>query len=480
MSQPVGAIDLMNHSGGMITEVVDSLMPDGSYRLIMNLDDDIVGGLRVRRGESAVGSQVQDNKVCLGLYNFRDSGSGTDNQLIAVFNDSGDSNAVTSYLDGGSWSAISGGSSFTADAKFRFTTFLDYVFMVNSANDAIKSWDGNTGNSWGTTNLTSAPSGKFIDVYKDRVLVAGTTANPDRVYKSSLPSSGTISWDTTNDWVDVNPEDGQNITALANNGTYELIWKERAFYRWNGKALEPDLIYDIGCTSQESVATRNGVTFFFNPYGIYITNGGRPQVISRPIQRWIDAISGSYFTEVSGAVDEDNYYCSIGDVTVDGESFTNVVLVYSISRQRWRIYTYGEEIRYMARYTDSSGLFAIVAGNDDGDVWQLNNGTTDAAGNAISFDLRTPKLHFGSFVKEKTMTDLFCFAENMPGAKTFVTTDKQAITQTLEMKSTFTAREQGLSIEGRYFEMALRGAAQGTRGLFHGWALNDLSIDSDG
>ena len=317
---------LRDLSGGTVTEVVDARLPDNTFRLIQNMDSDFIGALRVRKGTTAIGNQITDNKACLGLYNFRDSGSGANSRQLAVFNNSGDTNAILYYNNSSTWTAVTGGSSFAANNKLRFATFLDYVFMVSPSFIEPKSWNGDSATAIGTTHLSPAPAGQFINVFKSRLYIAGTSANPDRVFFSSIPTiAGVITWSTTTDYLDVNPADGMNITALANTGTLLLIFKERALYRWNGRATDADLVVDIGTTSQESVASRNGATYFFNPYGIWITDGGYPIRISKPIQRWIDAISSSYHDDVAGVCDDDHYYCSIGDVTVDGVLYSNVV-----------------------------------------------------------------------------------------------------------------------------------------------------------
>ena len=476
MASEIGPVEYRAFHGGMNSETVDLLLPPETMRLIRNMDTDIVGGLRPRRGFSVVGDQVQDGKTCLGLYNFRDSGSGSNHRLISAFNNAGDTQAVTSYLNGASWSAIGGGSSFTASAKFRFRTFLDYTFVTNSAHNPVLSWNGDTATNWGTTHLSSAPAGQFPEVFNDKLYLGHTVANPDRLYFSTVPTvAGVISWSTTEQYLDVNPEDGMNMTGLHNNGLYLLIFKERAMYRWNGRSVEANLLFDVGCTSNESIATRNGLTFFFNPYGIFITQGDRPVIISKPIQRWIDAIDPAYFDQVSGECDEDNYYCSIGDVTVDGVSYSNAMLVYSISMQGWRIYTYDEEIRYMARYTDDSGLFAIVAGNDDGDVHQLNNTNLDGT-DQIPYEFQTGRIGFGTYSQLKSFSHLFSFADEIPGFEFQMETDTEPFRTIIE-QTEFASQTQGLNARGRYFRFAGRGEARGTRGLFHVFTITDLGVE---
>ena len=465
---------LRDLSGGTVTEVIDALLPDNTFRLIQNMDSDVIGALRVRKGTTAIGDQLVDGKSVKGLYNFRDSGTGANSQQIAGIDNSGGTQAVLKYNNAGTWTDISGGTSYTAGAKFRFATFLDLAFIVNSAFDAVKSWSGS--GALGTSQLTSVPVGQFINVFKSRLYIAGTSANPDRVYFSSIPDiSGNITWTTATDWLDVNPSDGMNITGLANTGTLLLIFKERALYRWNGRATDADLVVDIGTTSQESVASRNGATYFFNPYGIWITDGGYPIRISKPIQRWIDAISSSYHASVAGVCDDDHYYCSVGDVTVDGVAYANVVLTYTISTKTWSVRTYPEQITSFANYIGSSGQYGVMAGNDDGDVLDYNVGSTDA-GSPISYRTKSKKLDFGAFAFVKEFSDVFMYADKLPGAQLFITVEDGAPRAQKSGLLAWFWRFLGQKYRGRYFVFEVVGTSIDGQGELWGLEITNLSV----
>jgi hypothetical protein len=483
MGQKIGHQFIRDFLGGMITEVSDYRMPDNAMRLIQNMDTDIIGSLRVRKGTTVIGNQVQDNKNCLGLYNFRDSGAGTNNRQIACFNNVGDTNSVVYYNLAGVWTAVGGASSFTAGAKFRFVTFTDLVFIVTSAFSTPVTWNGAGASAVANTQVVSAPSGQFINVFKSRVYIASTSAKPDRVFFSSIiDTNGNITWNTTDDYLDVNPSDGQNITGITNNGTLLLIFKDRAMYRWNGSSTDADLIVDVGCSSQESIANRNGQTYFFNPFGVYVTTGGFPQVISKPIQRWIDAISGSYYANVAGVCDDDHYYCSIGDVTVDGESFENVVLVYEISSQNWSVRTYPEQVRLFANYIESNNTANVMIGNDDGDVQRFDYGSTDA-GVVIPYKVRTKRVDFtgGSFAFDKMFSEVWIFGSQLVGAFVRVFTDEdtrpRTIMQTLKK---WWAYANGLKYQGKWFVFEISGQSRDGQGELFGLEIDSPSLEGKG
>lgn len=466
---------IRDFSGGMISEVSDLLTPNNVMRLIQNMDDDVLGVLRVRPGVTAIGDTLQANKAVLGLYYFKDSAGGANSQLIASSNNSADSFTVTKYLNGSNiWATVTG--TFTANAVQRFETFSDYVFTVNSKFDAPKSWDGTGGGSWGSVHLTSAPSGQFIKGYKSRLYIACTAANPTRVlFSSIIDISGNITWTVSTDYLDI---PGEDITGLENNGTLLLIFKSHSMYRWNGSSTDADRVIDVGCSSNESIATRNGLTFFFNPNGIYQTDGGRPVRISKPVQRWIDAVSPSYYTKVSATVDANNYYCSIGDVTVDGVAYTNVVLVRSLSNSSWRVRTYAKEIRYFAPYVTSTGAEAIMCGTDVGDVQQFNYGLTDA-GTAIPYRILTKRLDFiGSFIYDKAFSEIHAFGRGITGAQTVVHTEEDTRPKSIAtILKSWWMKANALKFIGRWFVFELSGlSSDQTNGSeFWGWEIGNAS-----
>uniref|UniRef100_A0A6M3Y3H8 Uncharacterized protein n=1 Tax=viral metagenome TaxID=1070528 RepID=A0A6M3Y3H8_9ZZZZ len=485
MAIPIGHQQIRDFSSGMMTETADSITPNNVMRLILNMDTSVIGQLQVRKGTTAIGDQLEDGKSILGLYQFKDSGAGAYSQQIAAVDNSGSTQSVTEYNNSGTWTGITDGGTFTAGAKYRFETFLDLVFMVNSAFDGPKSWNGNPASGWGTGQLTSAPAGEFIKVYKDRIYIAATSANPDRLYYSTVPdSNGDITWDTgaTGLWIDINPEDGENITGLEENSTTLLIFKDQSMYRWNGSSTEADKIIDVGCSSSDSIATRHGKTFFFNPKGIYVTQGGYPQRISKPIQRWIDAIAVAYYNDVAGVCDEDHYYCSIGDVTVDGEAYTNVVLVYEISTQNWTVRSYAEQITVFANFIKSDGTEAVMVGNDDGDVQEFNSGDNDA-GSAIVYRVKTIRLSFvNSFAYEKMFSEIHAFGRGLIGAQTIVHVEEDKSPRSIgELFTQWWMYVEGLKYRGRWFVFELTGTAVDTdTAEFWGWEITNGQVVSKG
>ena len=108
-------------------------MPNGAVNEAINVHFDKMGSVQLRKGLTLLGNQISAGNTILGLHQFLDEGSGTNDQLIAVVD------TVAYYLASGTWTSKRTG--LTANKKARFTNFLDSVFMVNGT-DAMNTWDG--------------------------------------------------------------------------------------------------------------------------------------------------------------------------------------------------------------------------------------------------------------------------------------------------------------------------------------------------
>lgn len=363
---------LLNHSGGMNRKAAPLIIKDEECELLVNFHLDKVGALTKRNGYSRFASQPDADKTCYGLGQFNDMSGGTVEQLFVQQN-AADTQNVIYYNNNGTWTAAK--SDDTAGAKTRFISFIDYVFRVNGEDVVASSANGS---SWGTTNAPGTITPKYGAVFQDRVYFAnGNSSNRSRFWFSSLPSSGSITWSIGNDWVDVNPDDGDQITALENNGNRLLIFKNRALYRWTFGQVEADRLIGVGTSSAESVKTNLdvGITFFANPNGVYAYSGGRPRLLSRKINDIIQAVTD--WEEVYAEVDDDHYYLSVGDITLEGRTYSNTVLVYHISLDAWSMYTMATPVRFMARLIESGVVEYIYFGSNTGRTYKFLDGSND-------------------------------------------------------------------------------------------------------
>lgn len=369
----------------MNTKVSPLLLKDTEVELALNFSLDTTGALTKRNGYDVYASQPVAGKTIVGLYQFTHTGTPAETTQMMVANSAADANTVIYYNNAGTWTlskADTAITTFNNTNRYRFATFLDYVFRVNGT--AVVATSTNVdGASWGTTDAPTVITPSFIRVYEDRVYTARNgAALGSRVYFSGLPSSDTISWTTATDWFDVNPDDGDEITALENNGNRLLIFKNRALYRWKFGQVESDRLIGIGTKSQECVKTNLdlGITFFANEYGVYAYTSGRPKKISRKINKWIEACSATDVSLFNAETDDDHYYLYLADsLTVDSRTYTNVMAIYTVSLDAWVIYTLDKPVRVMSKLI-VSGEENIYFGSTNGRTYKFDSGTADDSG----------------------------------------------------------------------------------------------------
>ena len=263
-------------------EVDDNLIPDGAVVEAVNVNFDRKGAVQLRPGFTNLGGTVTANGTCYGLYNVTFSTSGLIRPL-AAFTKSG-SQSIYMYQSG-SWSVTLDGD--TGSLKTDFINFNDNLVRFNGT-DNMKVWTG--GGTWITSGDQINPDDmasydtKYGEVYKSRIYTAGNSTYRNRLWFSSVISStGRIDWTPADDYVDINPSDGEQITGLRNYSLELLIFKPNYIYRFKTSGIDPDPLIKIGTRSQESIVEGKNGLYFHHDTGFYVYSGGYPRGISRPM-----------------------------------------------------------------------------------------------------------------------------------------------------------------------------------------------------
>lgn len=399
---PLAPIDRKSLKSGLITEgaVSENERPETSVVEAVNFHFDAIGSATLRKGMTAVGQNM--GTPILGLYQFTDTVNAVPKSQTLM----GAGTAAYYLSVGGSWTPIRSG--LTAGSKQRYTTFLNFIFMVNGT-EATAVWDGNTGGGFATTgNASGAPAAKFIEVFQARVWAMGNATYPSRLFYTSVPSAVTVpivTWNTdaaTGTWIDISPQDGDFPTALQRYRTTLLIFKTNRLYRLFGIGqVDADPWHAVGTSSQESVIETKAGVFFHHSSGIYQYNVyGSVEEVSRPIIDFIRAIPASAYPNVAAWLepDGDHVVWAVGTVTVAvpwgsagsrGTTYVNCELRYTISTQAWTAYSRATRIATSIRcqpfYSDGANLQALC-GDSSGNVAEVNTGTQDlsASGTATA------------------------------------------------------------------------------------------------
>uniref|UniRef100_A0A7V3JAC3 Exo-alpha-sialidase n=1 Tax=candidate division CPR3 bacterium TaxID=2268181 RepID=A0A7V3JAC3_UNCC3 len=396
------------------SEVDDALIPEGAVVEALNVHFDRKGAITLRPGMVALGSTVSAGYPCLGMHN--PTSATTSASMFAVF--SNGTNNVIYRWNGSVWSSSL--ATDTKNYKTRFVEFAGRTIRVNGIEGSIRCWNGladgpsyweYTGNPINPQQLSNNNiKPKYIEVYKSRVYVAGDSNYPDRLFYSSVISSaGNITWAPSTDFVDINPNDGENITALKRYSLELLVFKPNYIYRFRTAGVDPDPLIKIGTRSQESIVEGKKGIYFHHDTGFYRYSGGYPVEISRPISDIVQAIPLSSFADIAGWRDDDHIYWSVENLTIEGESWKNVVIRYTESSEIWTIYSYADGIKWGADYNSGSTLTRLV-GTDDGVVATFNSGTSDL-GEPIKYRVITKWYDFGNIYERKVIQQLVVLCE---------------------------------------------------------------------
>ncbi len=452
----------LDFSSGANVATSPLFMKDNECEIIQNYHLDTLGCLTKRLGTANLIGQTVDTMNILNMFYFKDS-QGTDNSNILVaMNASGGGTSVIKKITTNAWANSKTGD--TASAIPIFCAFLDYVFRTNGSDAMSSSADLST---WGTTNCLATLLPKYCCVWEDRIYALNdnsSTKYPSRIYWSSLPS-GTplaVTWTSASDYADINPDDNDDITWGEPFGKVMLIFKTEGLYRWTFGQTEPDKIPGTQGTPQGlTVKQTQGICFWANKYGIWaLTNPyGVPQLISKKVQGFIDQIPT--LANMRAEVDQDHYKLYIGTVTVKGMTYSNCVLVYTISKKTWHWETHQFAIKAMARMQTktlgTTNLFdEIYFGDDDGFVYRTNTGNTDYLGTTakpIDGRIMTKEWPLSKFPFDSVLEYLWVLAQQAVGTKINFRLNRRDFKPWRDLKERIT--ESKISGKGKTIQFSL-------------------------
>lgn len=308
----------------------------------------------------------------------------------------------------------------------RFAILKGAIFRAGLGRPMDYSTDlGATWQPGSTNNITITENSvvpNLLWVSKNRMLASGHVTFPSRIYFSSIvdPNAASfITWDTdpsTGDWIDINPDDGGNITGFSDTSNLVLIFKNNAMYRLNtiNKTVDSENIFNVGAVSQEAITKCLGLTYFYSGNGIYRTDGGFPEMISRlAVQDFIDNIVSA--GTITAGNDGLNVWFSLGDVTlrIDDNvkrTFQRVVLKFSPRDESWSVFTFNYRLSLFSTYKPGQTATEFWNAQYNGDIGQLNwqglgNQDNGDYSEAINYELETQELDMGNRSHTKIISD---------------------------------------------------------------------------
>lgn len=192
-----------------------------------------------------------------------------------------------------------------------------------------------------------------------------------------------------------------------------MAFKKRTLKRYDGSSAYPEDMINEGAPSQEAIVISKTLCWWVNENGAWVTAGGKPKKISTyTVDKVIKSCSSTNLANVASGTDEEHVYWSFASVTIEGETYTNVVLKYNIDQNTWDVRKYPTLPRVFTKFVDSDDAVFTVFGDDDGNVQKLDVGNTDN-GTAIAYKMVTHEFDFGLRLLQKMIPRMGTITENI-------------------------------------------------------------------
>lgn len=388
---------------GMNDRYPPQILEEGLLALALNAAID-KGKITKRKGTNPVAASLGAHDI-LGLNAYEPTG-GT-KYLITDFN--GSSNAqLYRWIGSGNFSAI-GSANLAKDAQMNFVQAAGILYGFNGT-DAVSVDSSLTV----VHNPATVPIGNYGVWFHNYLLVANTTGFPNRLFFSNLGDPTTF---VNTNFVDINPNDGDQITGLAvfNDSLYvfknNTIWTITGF---SGASFSSTTvlsqntnneIYGFGTPSQKSIVvtgkdmyyisfaggTPHFRSFIQTQYASTLEQG----VISYDIDTTMSGIQSSQLKKIAGAYDGQYVYWGVPN---SGSSFNNLILVLQPTiKAKGKLMTHRSWTKWSGfnpaqfAVSDIAGQNTIYFGDGGltGNVSQLNYPAFADNGTAVAMEVQT-------------------------------------------------------------------------------------------
>lgn len=285
----------------------------------------------------------------------------------------------------GTWT-VCGNGTIGASAKVD-TTVLNNTLFIADGVGTLRYTTSGTDFTYGSL----APVAVSLNMYQNRIYATGT--------------SSTLFYSTTGDGTNWNTSGTSDSSSLTIPGAGKLLKLIKAsdrlistknsglMYRWDGYNLV-DTATELGPTSGFAVARKEGYYMYLNRDGIYGFGGGKPQLLSNPIQQQIynnsgSGIPGAVFDSANGGIHRYDYFVSAGTVTDEftSQTISNAIIKYDFNKNEFLNYRFNNYPTAWHSYKDANGVQQLIVGDASGQCYQISPSSTTDNGVAIEVSM---------------------------------------------------------------------------------------------
>lgn len=184
--------------------------------------------------------------------------------------------------------------------------------------------------------LNNAANPRYLEIFSNRLFMAGWNDNPSRVWFSELAEPELV--DPTY-FFEARTQDGDVITCMKSYYNKLLIFKYRSTHELSGDGPSNfslrQITEEYGCLNNRCAITFEGRCWYLDKKGIVEYNGNNPLLVSWKVEEKFQAMNQT--AAISEAVmcyvkSRNEIWCAI---PVNGSTVNNLTIVYDLVTQSW-------------------------------------------------------------------------------------------------------------------------------------------------
>lgn len=248
--------------------------------------------------------------------------------------------AHSSGASANQWESLTLASSTNGTRGITYIVLNNILFVVGAANWVYI----NNDDMVSTTAVSGEPPALYGVNYRSRLYSVGgggSSGDPRRVFFSARGDGTT--WDTTNDWFDVEDQSGEAVTGTRVLNDRLVLFKTNSIFTYDEIELK-QRVTGAGAWNNKVQIDIDGIIYTFCPRGIFATNGLSATQIGEPVREFwdnfmpeYDSVTERVVLNTSAAKFGRFYVLYIGDITKP-RTTNDVSLVYDTIAKAWTTY----------------------------------------------------------------------------------------------------------------------------------------------
>lgn len=420
-----------DNTGGLLDRVSPLLVSPKNASALSNVTLNSRGQLSKRGGFTALNTGGALGDASNGRYvtggAYHNAASGT--SFFAVV--SGTNVYRVSNTFGTSYTAVTGTVTITSNVTnlAQTTSLNDKAIFCNELDKPF--YVGSTGNALALAS-TVFSSATTCASYSNYLILGHTIESnvdyPTRVRWSDLNDINTF---PANNYIDVEPNDGDKIVAIITFEDNIYIFKKHCIYQMlitgqsgaNAFIVRP-LTRGVGAWAKESVKVIPAVgVVFLSQNTVYTLSDSGLEPIGDSIQVTLDNLNRTKWKDAVGEVYPKRYQYWLA--MSENSNPPELVLVYDYIQKAWTTYDLNTNVTMMSQAETSTGESILLSGDSNGWHYKQDTGTADYPANTktvIVSSYTTADLNFSSPEITKNFKYLYIYSNALSSTTVSVET----------------------------------------------------------